>query len=622
MPSFKLLLLVLVHVLINAGCTKNTLRKRIAEIQSDVNDASKARRKDSLRSISSDSTTGSSAKSPLTDWLQSLHRQGVLSTQQLQKGATAACSTFGDAAETLLRDLAGMGTGGTQGSNVLRDFQRQMKKWTHMPELYQATVPLWDKHTNSQIFGNLFFLLPHELLPLLVRGNLNAWTSFDESVRELQHVVANWREKNLVADDTNNLVAMSVWGDSAPYNTRDSLILFLWSALSGDNQDRFWITAFPKQSMCNCGCHGRHTFDGVWRVLSWSFKALLSGKYPEKRHDETPFGKLVGDRNRAKQAGKDLNVRGCCIQSRGDWSWHKQCADLQDWVQSSVKPKAVCWLCQANNHDLPYWDASKEAKWRFRPRTTHATFIASRLATNSYISGIFSIPGFVLDYFGVDFMHVADLGVTQYFLGAVLFTLFLEMGGVISRPGEACGKLMTLIKMFARKVGIDAPINTLTLTMFRASASAGCKFKGKASECRYLVPIVLLILRIAFPAETDVAKLRLECAEQLAAMYRAVLDWDATTKVKASDAARKFVIKYCELQQYYNNNLIFKIVPKFHMLIHCIERLRTEGSIKRSWCYADEQAIGKAVEIAAKGHPKTICRTVMEKYRNWDMLSH
>ena len=96
---------------------------------------------------------------------------------------------------------------------------------------------------------------------------------------------------------------------------------------------------------------------------------------------------------------------------------------------------------------------------------------------------MFAIPGFLLDFFGVDFMHCADLGVTQYFLGAVFFTLFLELGGVITRWQEACGKLLTLIKMFARNLGMGAPINNLTITMFR-TAKGKCRFKGKASECR------------------------------------------------------------------------------------------------------------------------------------------
>ena len=535
-----------------------------------------------------------------------------------EKGASAALDSIGDASNSMLRDFSSLGANGVHGHNVLRDFQRAMKKWTHMPELYQATVPMWDKAANKPVSGNLWFLLPHELLPLLVKDNLHAWTVFDDSIRELRHVVEQWRHTNIPGDDTNDLVAMSLWGDGAPFNTRDSLNLFLWSALTGDNQNRFWITACTKSSTCACGCHGRHTFDAIWEVVAWSFRSLLSGTYPGKRHDDTDFGSLHGDRKRSKNSGKKLGVRGCCVQVRGDWSWHKQNADLQDWVQSTRTEKPVCWVCPANCCSFPYWDASLHANWRSQPRTTHATFITNRLATNSYVSGMFSIPGFLLDYFGIDFMHCGDLGVTQYFLGAVFFTLFLELGGMVSRWQEACGKLLTLIKMFARHLGMDAPINHLTLTMLR-SDKGKCRFKGKASECRYLVPIVLAILKVAFPAETAAAKLRLECAEQLAALYRAVMDWDATTTRRAAEASRKFVIKYCELHDLGAG--IWHITPKFHLLIHCIERLNTEGSLKRSWCYADEQAIGKAVQIAPKGHPSTVHRTLMEKYRDWGILS-
>ena len=134
------------------------------------------------------------------------------------------------------------------------------------------------------------------------------------------------------------------------------------------------------------------------------------------------------------------------------------------------------------------------------------------------------------------------------------------------------------------------------------------------------MPIVLAILKVAFPAETAAVKRRLECAEQLAALYRAVMDWDASTKVSACDAVRKFVIKYCELQQMYSDNLIHKITPRFHILLHCVERLDTAGSLQRSWCYADERAIGKAVKIAAKLHPKTVSKELMQRFRSWQLL--
>ena len=131
----------------------------------------------------------------------------------------------------MLRDFSSLGASGAHGHNVLRDFQRAVNKRTHMPELYQATVPLWDKHATKSVSGYLYFLLPHELLPLLVKDSLHAWTVFDDSIRELQPVVNQWRATNIPGDDRDGLVAMSVWGDSAPFNTRDSLALFCGAPL-------------------------------------------------------------------------------------------------------------------------------------------------------------------------------------------------------------------------------------------------------------------------------------------------------------------------------------------------------------------------------------------------------
>ena len=67
-------------------CTKDRLRKRIAEIQRQ-SDVSKTSKTSSAASpaASGAASSATSSTSPLSDWLQDLHRQGVLSTQQLQK---------------------------------------------------------------------------------------------------------------------------------------------------------------------------------------------------------------------------------------------------------------------------------------------------------------------------------------------------------------------------------------------------------------------------------------------------------------------------------------------------------------------------------------------------------
>ena len=246
------------------------------------------------------------------------------------------------------------------------------------------------------------------------------------------------------------------------------------------------------------------------------------------------------------------------------------------------------------------------------------------MALHGYISGVFTLPGFRQDYISVDFMHTGDLGATQYILGSVFFTLFLQLGGLLTQPGRVCGRLLVLVKMFSKHLKVQAPINALYLTMFKRQGKPA-KFKGKASTCRYLVPIIFEILKFAAPAKSYEDRLRFACVQQLVTLYSSIMARDQALFKVAQDACRRMLILYCELNHFYAEQrgdfAVLRIVPKLHMLIHCIDQMVVCGVVTSSWCYADESSIGNAVKIARKGHPSTVSKSVMDKYRTWDIFS-
>ena len=174
------------------------------------------------------------------------------------------------------------------------------------------------------------------------------------------------------------------------------------------------------------------------------------------------------------------------------------------------------------------------------------------IAADGYISGV---------YISVDFMHT--LGAT--ILGSVLFTLFLQLGGVLTNPGRVCGNLLTLVKMFSKHLNVQAPINALYLTMFKRQGKPA-KFKGKASTCRYLVPIIFEILKSAVPAKSYEDQLRLACMQQLETLYSSLMAKDQALFRDAQDRMRML---YCELNHFYAEQrgdfAVFRIVPKFHI---------------------------------------------------------
>jgi hypothetical protein len=57
----------------------------------------------------------------------------------------------------------------------------------------------------------------------------------------------------------------------------------------------------------------------------------------------------------------------------------------------------------------------------------------------------------------------------------------------------------------------------------------------------------------------------------------------------------------------------WRFLPKHHLFVHCLEAMT--DNVMRHWCYADEQAIGTATEVAAAVHPKTLSHAVMSRYR-------
>ena len=562
---------------------------------------------------------GEQEAEPLLQFLFGLYTDGVLSTRHLQKGAKAALSTVNarsDSHSTLV-ELARLGNQGVHEGNAYRDFMRRIVSKGNMPDLYETMIPTWDAESCSQqtCSNNVYFMLPHELLPKLCGVNVQAWAKFSDSTATLASRLAQWCARTGApkrTDGCNDLVSLGIWGDSAPYNTRDSLYVILWNALSGENRTRFWLTCLPKKLVCKCGCHGRHSFEALWKVVGWSLRCLLLGQYPSTRHDGSCFNNAFGDRRRALLSGK-LGLRGACLQMRRDWSWLKEAFDLQGWAQGSASQR-VCFKCPADCGRFNWRDSSLQAAWRSVPRITHQSFMTDRLLREAFVSEIWNFPGFQLEYVSLDWMHIADLGVTQIVLGSLMLECFVQVGGLTFKPGPACGILLTLIKRFSKHLGVQPPINALTINMFRPNASKPVRFKGKAAECRHLLPVMVEIIKVAMPLESDHEILRYNCCAAFAKIYWEITHWTDGAADRAIEQGRKFNVLFRELSES-RGPLVWRQTPKIHLFNHLLEEMKVAGNASDHWCYPDERMIGKAAKIAATTHASTVSKNCMQKYK-------
>ena len=159
--------------------------------------------------------------------------------------------------------------------------------------------------------------------------------------------------------------------------------------------------------------------------------------------------------------------------------------------------------------------------------------------------------------------------------------------------------------------------------MFRREANQPVKFKGKASECRHLLPVMTEIIRVAFPVSTEHEKLRLNCCTALSNVYWEVSHWTDGAADRAIDQGRRFNMLYLQLAQEHYHSMgslwVWRLTPKFHLLNHCLEEMKVTGSAASHWCYADERAIGKAATVAETCHASCVNANCMHKFRCWEL---
>ena len=107
------------------------------------------------------------------------------------------------------------------------------------------------------------------------------------------------------------------------------------------------------------------------------------------------------------------------------------------------------------------------------------------------------------------------------------------------------------------------------------------------------------------------------CQSEAWNMYAELYAWREGSRERASECARRFVLLYSDMGrlagQYAPGKLRWLFYPKFHLLLHCLEEA-TEN-VADSWCYPDEDAIGKAVDLASKCHIRTLSFSVLSRYR-------
>lgn len=572
---------------------------------------------------------GRERTSSMGEFLKSMYLNGRMTGGEVQEGAAAA----GNHTDALCKTLAKAGNAGSHRGNCHRDIMTALDQGCDRPPVYETDIWFWDGRTKKRLKKPCHFLLVSETMDHFVgKTNIQDWVGIRDNPH-LQSTFETWcNEVGLNPKDTD-IVAMGLWGDSAVISVSESLFIVLTNCLSGIHPKRFWLCAFGKKIVCNCGCHGRHTFDSIFKVLQWDFKAFLSGERPRLRDDGVPFSesKRIGDsyRHKAREENKRFAVRGGLIQKRGDWSWLKCALGMIGWEGEKIgETRRCCFKCLANFSNLSFMDFYERALWR-QTLLTHEGFLADVQARGCYKSEIFNLPGFTHAMITADLMHCGDLGVLLYLLGIVIWEMAREYGCSFSNGQQQLDHILLMIRMASKALKQKKqPLNHITMSMIRCSAKSSPKLKVKASAARHLLLCLRWVLETFTSLDTPHAQKRFLVVKNFCDMYDSLQNGVGMESMQsATISCRKALILWNELRQedidpdnadnwQTRGFFLWKLYPKHHLLQHVLEdQILVSGSPVGHWCYADESEIGAAITVCPTLQYSHLQTSLIKKHR-------
>ena len=238
------------------------------------------------------------------------------------------------------------------------------------------------------------------------------------------------------------------------------------------------------------------------------------------------------------------------------------------------------------------------------------TLWASAAFDGTYVSAIYTIPGFTTARVVPDWMHCCCIGILQYALGHTLFEVFIYLGGVESNKSkceDVCSKILNMMRMMARFLDVDMPIGDLTVTMFKQQKKQP-KFKLKAAEGRYILPIIRAMCAYCLDASSDHAKVRLQCLQALESCYVEMKQWSDASTRRIAVFSQRHLLLYAELTR---AGWVF--YPKHHLFAHC--GLNCLNNPLEEWNYKDEGEIGIAVKSGKDCNTLHLSRSLLRRYR-------
>ena len=155
-------------------------------------------------------------------------------------------------------------------------------------------------------------------------------------------------ENKVVRESEDLVIPLALFVDGFQFHKKQTVLAMTVQPVIGELSGvRKLCIALRRKIVCRCSCTGWCSLHEVWAIMVWSFRALARGRWPETRHDNTPWPEGP-DRERA---GSPLPMTATILQVRCDWAELPHTFGLPSW--------------SCNHHACPLCSATKREMWNF-----------------------------------------------------------------------------------------------------------------------------------------------------------------------------------------------------------------------------------------------------------------
>ena len=143
---------------------------------------------------------------------------------------------------------------------------------------------------------------------------------------------------------------------------------------------------------------------------------MCAGRHkPVTRHDAQDWG--------PEDACLETPIKGAVLEIKGDWKQLHFCFAVPGWMSSVDSP--ICWRCHATKRSLVSAPGDEQNFLAPEMRLSHPEALQRIVHEGGSLSPVWGMPWLTVDALRIDWLHVADQGISPVCLGG-LFHLILE----------------------------------------------------------------------------------------------------------------------------------------------------------------------------------------------------